>query len=169
MLPVPPSQATAKHCHSRLAHTAAMLMVREHTPVHDSVCACVSPLHLLPSLSLRLLCVMSEHYYRDRLLTGHTDWNTVVMQLSHRHTHTHTQSSRQDWAGSVCHWSTQICSGWWQTTAVEPVAACISFNILANVQREARASRKPLDPSQTSYPTTTPVLCNVLISTVGSV
>lgn len=29
-----------------------------------------------------------------------------------------------------------------KTTAVEPVVACISFNILANVQREARASRK---------------------------
>lgn len=41
ILPVPPSQATAKHCHSRLAHTAAMLMVREHTGARACSRQCV--------------------------------------------------------------------------------------------------------------------------------
>ncbi len=161
MLPVPPSRSPAKHCHNRLAHTVAMLMIHELTGalaerLFKTMCVsvCVGALHLPASLSPGLLCVMSEYNCSDRLLTGHTEWNTVVTQLSYRlprspH-NTHTDTVRMSRLGRACATGTQICSGWWQTTAVEPVAACISFNILANVQSEARASRKPLDPSQTS-------------------
>lgn len=108
MLPVPPSQSPAKHCHSRLAHTAAMLMVRERTGAHVecllmtvSVCGYFTSACLF--VSETIMC--NEYYYSDRLLTGHTERNTVVMQLSYRLPPTlpttHTQSSCQDWAESV--------------------------------------------------------------------
>lgn len=162
-LPVPPGQSQAKCCHSRLQHTAAMLMVREHQGAHVDSWQCV----WLAALSLWLLCVMS-------ITTVTRCWQATQKRVQWPcicpPSPPPTLGSPPVKTGQrMCHWNTQICSGWWQTAAVEPVAACISFNILANVQREARASRKPLDSSQATQPTTTAVLCNVLITAVGSV
>lgn len=60
MLPVPPSQSLAKHCHSRLANTTTMLMTCEHHRgprgmcVHDNLCVsvCVWVLYICLPLCL---------------------------------------------------------------------------------------------------------------------
>ncbi len=108
-LPVPPSRSPGKtlpqpiSSHCSYANGPWTHGGPSGTSVLDNVC--VGPLHLPASLSLWLLCVMSVYCYSDRLLTGHTERNTVVTQLSCRLPHsphnTHTQSSCQDWAGSV--------------------------------------------------------------------
>lgn len=64
-------------------HTAAMLTVCEHAGAHVACpdYACVEVSFTYVDL---LASVRSEYCYGDRLLTGHTERNTVVMQLSYR-------------------------------------------------------------------------------------
>ena len=109
MLPVPPSRSSAKHCHNRLAHTVAMLMVHEYPGalveclfltmcVCVFVCMCVCVCVLFVSET-----IMCNEWvlYSELLLTGHTEQNAVVTQLSYRLPTTYTRSACQERAECV--------------------------------------------------------------------
>lgn len=175
MLPVQPSQSPTKRCHSRLAHSAATLMIREppvgaHVELHD--CACVGPLHLLATfVSVAIMC--NECRCSDQLLTGGTEKSSVAMQLPPHHPHPATPP----------------------TPAVHPVIMSkLGRELATGTHRFAPADGKPQQWSLwwPAFPLiswlmyrekpgapeshwllarlpTTPVLCNVLISAVGCV